>query len=160
MHSFYPSKVKELVKREVDRIMEKEKVFETKYTDEEAKRIAAEVSEQVRNAVKTTPDSTIVPRHKIVVQAVVGEKAGQGLRIASKSLWHSEHDSFTTYTYETVLSQHAICLGQEVLRGHGLRVLLRIITSNGRPRLSSQSAIHLRDPQSFACVRARSQTSV
>ncbi len=83
--------------------MEKEKAFEEKYTDEEAKRIAAEVSEQVRNAVKSTPDSSVVPRHKIVVQAVIGEKAGQGLRIASKSLWHSEHDNSMTYTYETVL---------------------------------------------------------
>ena len=82
--------------------MEKEKSFEEKYSDEDAKRIAAEVSEQVRNAVKSATDTVMVPRHKIVVQAVVGEKAGQGLRIASKSLWHSEYDNSATYTYETV----------------------------------------------------------
>ena len=82
--------------------MEKEKEFAEKYNDEEAKRIATEVSEQVRNAIKSTPETILIPRHKIIVQSVVGEKAGQGLKIASKSLWHSEYDNSATYTYETV----------------------------------------------------------
>ena len=88
--------------------MEKEKAFEEKYTDDDAKRIAGEVSEQVRNAVKSSSDTTLVPRHKIVVQAVVGEKAGQGLRIVSKSLWHSEHDNSATYTFESVSNSSLI----------------------------------------------------
>ena len=100
---FYPSKIKEIVKKEVDRIMEKEKAFDGHYTDEEGKRIAADISDQVRNATKSTADGApLVPRHKIVVQTVIGEKTGQGLKIASKSLWHSEHDNSATYTYETV----------------------------------------------------------
>ena len=83
--------------------MEKERAFDEKYSDEDAKRIAGEVSEQVRNAIKSTSDTVMVPRHKIVVHTVVGEKSGQGLRIASKSLWHSEYDNSATYTFETVL---------------------------------------------------------
>jgi len=101
-NSFYPSKIKEVVKKEVDRIMEKEKSFEDKYSDEDAKRIACEVSEQVRNAIKAPGDTPLLPRHKIMVHTVIGEKAGQGLRIASKSLWHSEYDNYVTYTHETV----------------------------------------------------------
>ena len=82
--------------------MKKESALEAKYTDEEAKRVAATVSDEVRNALKPTPDNPIIPRHKVVVQTIIGEKAGQSLKIASKSLWHSEHDDSATCAYETV----------------------------------------------------------
>ena len=82
--------------------MKKEETLEEKYTDEEAKRVAAQVGDEVRNALKSMVDTPLIPRHKIFVQTVIGEKVGQGLRIASKSLWHSEYDDSATYTYETV----------------------------------------------------------
>eukprot|EP00826_Nyctotherus_ovalis_P063813 TRINITY_DN9359_c0_g1_i24.p3 TRINITY_DN9359_c0_g1~~TRINITY_DN9359_c0_g1_i24.p3 ORF type:complete len:127 (-),score=50.33 TRINITY_DN9359_c0_g1_i24:93-473(-) len=98
---FYPSRIREIIKRETDQIMQKEKDFAEKYSDEEAKRIATEISDQVRNVLKSTNETALIPRHKVIVQSVVGEKAGQGLKITSKSLWHSEYDNSATYTYET-----------------------------------------------------------
>ena len=82
--------------------MKEETDFAEKYTDEDAKRISMKISDKVRIAIKAPTDGASIPRHKIVVQTVVGERAGQGLRIASKSLWHSEYDNSATYTYETV----------------------------------------------------------
>ena len=99
---FYPSKIKEIIKRETEKVMEKEKEFLIKYSDDAAKRIAAEVSEQVRNAIKPTGEDAVIPRHKLIVQSVVGERGGQGLKVTSKSLWHSEFDNSATYVYETV----------------------------------------------------------
>ena len=75
---FYPSKIKEIIKRETEKVMEKEKEFLIKYSDDAAKRIAAEVSEQVRNAIKPTGEDAVIPRHKLIVQSVVGERGGQG----------------------------------------------------------------------------------
>ena len=53
LYRFYPSKINGLIKTEVDRIMANEKALEQKYSDEEAKRVATEVSEQVRAAIKS-----------------------------------------------------------------------------------------------------------
>ncbi len=51
---FYPSRIKKIIKDEVDRILGAEKTLEQKYSDEEAKRVATEISEQVRTAIKST----------------------------------------------------------------------------------------------------------
>ena len=82
--------------------MREETTFASKYTDEDAKRISLKISEKIKNVLKTPNEGAGIPRHKVVVQTVVGERAGQGLRIASKSLWHSEYDNSATYCYETV----------------------------------------------------------
>lgn len=41
-------------------------------------------------------------RYKIVVQVVMGEIKGQGLRIMSKCLWHEDYDNYVSYTYKNV----------------------------------------------------------
>jgi hypothetical protein len=39
------------------------------------------------------------PRYKIAVQVIYGELKGQGLRIASKSLWDPNFDNWASYTF-------------------------------------------------------------
>ena len=41
-----------------------------------------------------------MPRYKFIVQVVMGELKGQGLRIASKCLWDVNFDSYASYTYQ------------------------------------------------------------
>ena len=38
-----------------------------------------------------------------MVQAVIGEIGGQGIRVTSKCLWDSDNDNYATFTYVNVL---------------------------------------------------------
>ena len=41
-------------------------------------------------------------RYKLVFQVVLGELKGQGLKITSKSLWDTEFDNYSSYTFKNV----------------------------------------------------------
>ena len=40
-----------------------------------------------------------IPSYKIVVQAVIGQVAGQGVRVASKCLWDDANDNYASFTF-------------------------------------------------------------
>ena len=39
-----------------------------------------------------------MPRYKLGFQVMLGENKGQGIRIASKSLWDKNFDNYASYT--------------------------------------------------------------
>ena len=49
-----------------------------------------------------------IPAYKIIVQAVIGQVAGQGVRVASKCLWDEANDNYASFTYT---SAHLFCTG-------------------------------------------------
>ena len=53
------------------------------YDHSNAKSMAESISDQIKMAVK----GLNIPSYKIVVQTVIGEITGQGVRVASKCLW-------------------------------------------------------------------------
>lgn len=53
------------------------------YDHATAKSMAESISDQIKLAVK----GLNIPSYKIVVQTVIGEISGQGVRVASKCLW-------------------------------------------------------------------------
>ena len=96
---FYPSKVKDKIKEVVDAMIK-----DKEYDQKEAEKLAIEISNRIRDSVKDLN----IPSYKIVVQTVVGEIGGQGVRIASKSLWDDKNDNWASYTY----SNHSLfCTG-------------------------------------------------
>jgi hypothetical protein len=46
-----------------------------------------------------SPAAINFPRYKIVVQSVVGQQKQQGVRVASRCLWDTDTDNFSTYTF-------------------------------------------------------------
>ena len=60
-----------------------------------AKSMAESISDQVKMAVK----GLNIPAYKVVVQTVIGEISGQGVRVASKCLWDDSNDNLASYTY-------------------------------------------------------------
>ena len=47
-----------------------------------------------------------------MVQSVVGQQKSQGVRVASRCLWDTEVDNFSTYTYTTdTLWATVMCFG-------------------------------------------------
>ena len=53
-----------------------------------AKSLAETIVDQIKMSVKALN----IPQYKIVVQAVIGEISGQGVRIASKCLWNDSNE--------------------------------------------------------------------
>lgn len=56
------------------------------------------------------PDLNI-PRYKVVLQSVIGEVKGQGAYIASRCLWDTETDNYSSFSMKNV-SRHADERGQ------------------------------------------------
>ena len=90
---FHPSKVKEKIEQAIV-----EMVKDKEYNHREAEKLAIEVSNRIRDTVKELS----IPSYKILVQTVIGEIGGQGVRIASKSLWDDKNDNWASYTYSNV----------------------------------------------------------
>lgn len=49
-----------------------------------------------------------MPRYKLGVQVMLGELKGQGLRVASKSLWDPNFDNWASYTFS---NENLFCTG-------------------------------------------------
>ena len=77
------------------------------YNHKESEKLAIEISNKVRDNVKDLN----IPSYKIVVQTVIGEIGGQGIRIASKSLWDDKNDNWASYTFSNVSNaNHELCV--------------------------------------------------
>ena len=74
------------------------------YDHHQAKIWAESIVQNVRDQTKQLS----IPSYKIVVQCVIGQVKGQGVRIASKCLWDVENDNYSSFTY----SNHSLfCTG-------------------------------------------------
>ena len=49
-----------------------------------------------------------MPRYKLGVQVILGELKGQGLRLASKSLWDPKFDNWASHTFT---NENLFCTG-------------------------------------------------
>ncbi|XP_036433900.1 tctex1 domain-containing protein 3 [Colossoma macropomum] len=66
------------------------------YQQDSCRRLACRVADQLLALAK----EQVFERYRYVVQVSVGQKLGQGVKIASKALWDHEKDSFITLRYE------------------------------------------------------------
>ena len=87
---FYPSKVKKIIEQVVTKILE-----DQTYDSSNSRVWAETIVANVRDLVKQLN----IPSYKIIVQSVVGQVAGQGVRVASKCLWDETNDNYATYTF-------------------------------------------------------------
>ena len=87
---FYPNKVKVIIEDVINR-----NVADKEYDQVQAKTWVETIVRQIQTAVKQLS----IPAYKIVVQAVIGQVAGQGVRVASKCLWDEANDNYATFTF-------------------------------------------------------------
>lgn len=63
-------------------------------------KIVSELCKQIVDKVKESVKELNLPRHKVVVHAVVTAKADQSMKVASRCLWNHNFDSHTTAEFE------------------------------------------------------------
>lgn len=74
----------------------KERLEGTTYDPLRSAQIAKELADMIKERTKNLG----FERHKLVVQVTVGEKTGQGIRMASRCLWDTATDNFASDFYE------------------------------------------------------------
>ena len=86
-----------------------ERVVKKTLEDAEYDHMQAKVwAEAIVQSVRDQTKQLNIPSYKIVVQCVIGQVKGQGVRIASKCLWDEENDNYSSFTY----SNHSLfCTG-------------------------------------------------
>ena len=89
---FYPSKVKHIVQNVIEGMLS-----EKEYDHAHAKHWAEQIVDTIRQNVK---NECHIPNYKVVVQCVIGQVTGQGVRVASKCLWDDANDNYSSYTYQ------------------------------------------------------------
>uniref|UniRef100_A0A7S0SJJ9 Tctex1 domain-containing protein 2 n=1 Tax=Mantoniella antarctica TaxID=81844 RepID=A0A7S0SJJ9_9CHLO len=74
----------------------KERLEGTTYDPLKSAQIAKELADMIKERTKNLG----YDRYKLVVQVTVGEKTGQGIRMASRCLWDTATDNFASDFYE------------------------------------------------------------
>ena len=87
---FYPSKVRDCIDAIVTHNLK-----DKEYDHPQAKGWAEKIADEIKATVKAQS----IPNYKIVVQTVIGEVKGQGVRVASKCLWDDQNDNYASFTY-------------------------------------------------------------
>lgn len=96
---FCPLKAKEIMKNIVEPMLIQEK-YQAKGL---VNQYTLDIAESVRNALK----DEYTNRFKILVQVVIGEKQGQGVRIGSKCFWDSDTDNVAWFSF---MNDHLYCV--------------------------------------------------
>lgn len=90
---FQPKKIEKMVESVMNEYLK-----DKEYNVDDAKVWSLELSNLVKVAVKEQAD---IPRYKVIVQTVIGEAAGQCVRVASKFLWDPSNDNWSSASVRT-----------------------------------------------------------
>mmetsp|Transcript_71518 Transcript_71518/g.64201 ORF Transcript_71518/g.64201 Transcript_71518/m.64201 type:complete len:123 (-) Transcript_71518:139-507(-) len=66
-----------------------------KYNSDQVSKWTKEISHNIKSFLK----SCNWPRYKYMVQVIIGENKGQGIKIASKQFWDENNDSISVHYY-------------------------------------------------------------
>ncbi|CBZ52511.1 hypothetical protein NCLIV_023000 [Neospora caninum Liverpool] len=90
---FFPSRVESMLETVMSDFF-KDKVFDAQQVPTWVQEASGRVMEEMQ-----AMQHQQMPRFKIVVQVVIAENAGQGIRVSSKSLWDINLDNWGSYTH-------------------------------------------------------------
>ena len=79
-----------------------ERLKDEDYEPSKSAILCEELTKTIRDRLKNGIDDYRMPRYKFIVQCVIGESKGQGIRVASKCLWDVNFDNYASYTFQKV----------------------------------------------------------
>mmetsp|Transcript_38558 Transcript_38558/g.88409 ORF Transcript_38558/g.88409 Transcript_38558/m.88409 type:complete len:116 (+) Transcript_38558:25-372(+) len=91
---FRPNAVKPLITAVLnDRLADKT------YNPELTAQWTREIADEIKNKLKLELD---LPRYKYVVQVLIGEQRGEGVRMGCRCFWDADTDNYAESTYRNV----------------------------------------------------------
>ena len=88
---FYPAQVRKIIEQVIRQRLEGIDFDHAKHK-QWAEAIVVDIKEQTKQLN--------IPSYKIIVQCVIGQVLGQGVRVASKCLWDAKNDNYASWNYE------------------------------------------------------------
>jgi hypothetical protein len=88
---FCPQRSRALIKEVVERTIGPL----VPYEHEKVPQISRDIAENVRNTLRTAQN----PRYKLMVQVLIGQRGGQGVRMGASCFWDSDTDNMATFNY-------------------------------------------------------------
>ena len=70
-----------------------------RYNPELTAQWTREIADEIKNRIKNELE---LPRYKFVVQVVVGEQRGEGVRMGCRCFWDADTDNYAEDTYRNV----------------------------------------------------------
>ncbi|XP_038568510.1 dynein light chain Tctex-type protein 2B-like [Micropterus salmoides] len=92
-HKFKPAVVKECIRETV-----REQLSGMRYDPEQVPELSRSLADCIKGKVKNAG----FDRYKIVVQVVIGEQRGQGVKMSSRCLWDSDTDNYAEDVFMNV----------------------------------------------------------
>lgn len=89
---FFPGKVCDIIRTHLE-----QKLGEVTYDSRLCGKLACEISESIKDAVKQTMD---LPRRKLVSFVTIGERRYQGARVGSRCVWNEKADNYASASYK------------------------------------------------------------
>ncbi|KAI3368243.1 hypothetical protein L3Q82_007962 [Scortum barcoo] len=90
---FKPAVVKECIRETV-----REQLSGLRYDPEEV----TELSRSLADSIKVKVKNSGIDRYKLVVQVVIGEQRGQGVKMSSRCLWDADTDNYAEDVFMNV----------------------------------------------------------
>uniref|UniRef100_A0A0G4GVB5 Tctex1 domain-containing protein 2 n=1 Tax=Chromera velia CCMP2878 TaxID=1169474 RepID=A0A0G4GVB5_9ALVE len=90
---FRPQPVKQIIKEVLNAKLSKV-LYEQGKTETLTKLLADEIKDRIREH----PDLKM-PRYKIIVQVIIGEQRGQGIRMGARCFWDCDTDAMASETF-------------------------------------------------------------
>uniref|UniRef100_A0A7S3GHW7 Uncharacterized protein n=1 Tax=Palpitomonas bilix TaxID=652834 RepID=A0A7S3GHW7_9EUKA len=82
----------------------KDRLGDQKYSSEDASRWTKEISDDIKSRIK---DAGYSMRYKIIVQVIIGEQRGEGVKVGCRCFWDSNTDRVAT---ETFINESIFCV--------------------------------------------------
>ncbi|MEE6521909.1 hypothetical protein FKM82_020261 [Ascaphus truei] len=96
-HKFKTATVKECI-----RSVLKEELANKQYVPEEVPHLTRFLSETIKDKLKDMG----FDRYKMVVQVVIGEQRGEGVKMAARCFWDADTDTYAEDVFMNVRSRH------------------------------------------------------
>ena len=86
-----------------------ERLADKTYNSESSSNMSKEIADAIKSKIKGELE---LPRYKLIVQVVIGEQRGQGLRMGCRGFWDVDTDNYAEDTYRSdSLFCHAAAFG-------------------------------------------------
>ncbi|XP_067254596.1 dynein light chain Tctex-type protein 2B isoform X1 [Chanodichthys erythropterus] len=91
----YKDKFKAGVAKECIREILREQLYGVQYNPEEVPTLSRSLADSIKNKLKDVG----FDRYKLIVQVVVGEQRGEGVKMAARCFWDADTDSYVQDIY-------------------------------------------------------------
>ena len=85
-----------------------DKVLKAKYDPEKIGQYMKEISEEIKTKIKEMNMQMNVQRYKLLVQVILGQNNGQGIKYGSRCFWDSDTDNLA---WDYIVTESMFCIG-------------------------------------------------